>query len=563
MIHATFPAARIRADAASSPGRTISGTAVPWDVVGTVSDGRRVRFAPGSLSADPATLPVVLRDHDRGRPLGRVSAARDTGAGLEVDTRVSSTRDGDEALVLAADGVLGAFSVGADPTRWHDDAGVLVVEAAEWVELSLLTFGAFPGAAVTRVAAEGLPDPLPAPAADGSTAGTGPTEAPSPPADPDDDDDDQDDDDQQPEDTTMPAAPVPVPAPPAGAPVPVAAAAPVPVPPTGGGPPREPFTLSRVAAIVASGSRDGLQAAQVQAQIQAALTNVTTTGVTGIVQPAYLSDIHGLIVRNRATIDAISTAPLPPNGQAIEYPKWTTPPVVDVQTAEKTAIATGPVVIDLASTPVLTWATGNDIALQAVQRSSPSFMDAYLRAASASYGRKTNAYVITQLLAGAVVVPPAATPTFMGSIGALLAGLNPNVTPPGQLFVGMSFDVGAVMFGVTADKGPAFWSGSLSMSGGGGPDADMSGAGLHLYVDWDLPAKTMLAGSRPAATWYEDPTSPADVRVVDVSLLGVDVGVYGFGALIIEFPQAFAKTTFTTIPAAEGAEPAASSSRSK
>lgn len=564
-LHATFPSSALRAADAGPAGRTISGTAVPWNVVGTVSDGRRVRFAPGSLPADPAVLPVVLRDHDRARPLGRVSAARDTGAGIDVDTRVSATRDGDEALVLAADGVLGAFSVGADPTRWHQDGDVLVVDAAEWVELSLLTFGAFTGARVTRVAAEGLPDPVPAPAPAGGPVGTGPTEAPAgPPRDPDPDDpDDPDEDDDEgdqpdPEGQIMPTAPAPVPAPPgAPAPVPVAASSPAPVavPVTAAQPARPPLTLARVAAIVAGASQQGLQASQVQAQLQAALADVTTTDVAGIVQPAYLSEIHGLIVRNRATIDAISSAPLPASGMAIEYPKWDVLPDVELQAAQKTEVSTGPTSISLHSTPVQTWATGNDISLQAVQRSSPTFMDAYLRAASGQYGRKTNRYVIDQLLATAVVVPPGTTPTFMGSMGALIAALDPNLTPPGQLFVGMSFDVGAAMFGVTTNNGPAFWSGSLNLGGGASQDASMSGAGLNLYVDWDLPAKTMFAGSRPAATWYEDPTSPADVRVVDVSLLGVDVGVYGFGALIVEFPKAFAKTTFTVIPVA-GDEPA-------
>ena len=119
---------------------------------GRVADGQVVVFEPGSL--DAAARPVALRDHDRGRPIGRVVDATDGATVLEATVRVSRTRDGDEALVLAADDVLGAFSVGVEPTDWyHDDDGTLHVVAGDWHELSLLTIGAYAGARVATVTA--------------------------------------------------------------------------------------------------------------------------------------------------------------------------------------------------------------------------------------------------------------------------------------------------------------------------------------------------------------------------------------------------------------------------
>ena len=125
---------------------------MPWNVVGRVADGSQVMFLPGSL--DAARRPPTLRDHDRARPIGRVIDAADTGTALTARARISHTRDGDEALVLAGDGVLAAFSVGVEPTEYHyDAAGVLVVAAGDWQELSVLTTGAYPGALIDAVAA--------------------------------------------------------------------------------------------------------------------------------------------------------------------------------------------------------------------------------------------------------------------------------------------------------------------------------------------------------------------------------------------------------------------------
>jgi phage head maturation protease len=43
-------------------------------------------------------------------------------------------------------------SVGVNPTKFsYDDAGVMVVEAAEWLELSLVSQPAFAEAVITKV----------------------------------------------------------------------------------------------------------------------------------------------------------------------------------------------------------------------------------------------------------------------------------------------------------------------------------------------------------------------------------------------------------------------------
>ena len=68
--------------------------------------------------------------------------------------RVDATPAGDTALVQAASGSRGAFSVGFEVDDSEEVDGIVDVKAARVVEVSLLALGAFDGAAVERVAAE-------------------------------------------------------------------------------------------------------------------------------------------------------------------------------------------------------------------------------------------------------------------------------------------------------------------------------------------------------------------------------------------------------------------------
>ena len=142
---------------AAAPGeparRTITGTALPYNTFATVADGTTVSFAPGSLST-AGKMPKLYMYHDSTQPVGLVTERVDTAEGMMFTAKISNTRLGDEALVLAADGVLDSVSVGVNPTDFkYDDNGNMIVMAADWVELSLVPTPAFAGATISQVAA--------------------------------------------------------------------------------------------------------------------------------------------------------------------------------------------------------------------------------------------------------------------------------------------------------------------------------------------------------------------------------------------------------------------------
>jgi hypothetical protein len=541
-IRATFAGAAVTAGDPDTARRTVAGVAVPWEVPGVVSTGQTVIFHRGAL--DAAARPVLLRDHDLTRPIGTVVDARDDGQRMHAVGKVSAVPDGDHALVLAADGALPMFSVGADPTSFDvDDDGVVHVYAADWRELSLLSLGAYTAARVSTVTASQErptmePDQLTLDPADVDDAAP-PIEATDVP-DPDDDD---------PDDPTV----TPITA--AARPVPITAGARHPSRGRAQPSPYAGLTLRALAAQISAGQHDPraarFAAAALRAQgplagggIQAALLDVTldgTVNIGGAYRPGYQAELVEIVGWGTPLIDALRQGDL----QRGDYPtksfnQWLQTPIVGLQTNEKDPIASGPVQIGPASCDVMTWAGGNDISQQTLDLGSPSFVEDYIRAAAGDYAKKSDTYAVSALLTAATPVTTLTTDTFIQIIQKLMGALNPATAPGGSYFLAMSNDVGVGLIGVPRDEGPAFWDGSVSF---GSFTPTVNAGGLQAFVDPNLPARTYLLGYRNGATWYDLPGTPFNLRAVNVAQLGLDIAVYGYGACGIQYPGAFAKTT--------------------
>jgi HK97 family phage prohead protease len=142
----------IDAAAGDAPRRQISGVAVEYNKTATVSDGTKVMFMPGSLSAGGKN-PKLYMQHDSTQILGQVTERQDVGTAMMFVAKISATRLGDELLILASDGTIDSVSVGVNPTKWHDDKGVMVIESAVWQELSFVSVPAFEGSIITDIAA--------------------------------------------------------------------------------------------------------------------------------------------------------------------------------------------------------------------------------------------------------------------------------------------------------------------------------------------------------------------------------------------------------------------------
>jgi len=136
------------------PSRTVSGVAVPYGISATVSDGTKVIFEEGSLPTDGKT-PKLYLNHDSEQAVGIVTERVNTPEGMMFSARLSKTARAEEALQLSLDSVIDSVSVGVNPTKFKmQKDGTMLVQAADWIELSLVTGRpAFAGAVITDVAA--------------------------------------------------------------------------------------------------------------------------------------------------------------------------------------------------------------------------------------------------------------------------------------------------------------------------------------------------------------------------------------------------------------------------
>ncbi len=138
--------------AEGAPRRQISGMAAPYNAQATVSDGSRVMFAPGSLPTG-GKAPKMFMYHDSGQPVGLVTSRTETPQGMLFSAQLVDTQAGRDAILMAQAGVLDSVSVGVNVLDYTMQDGVMVVTAADWIELSLVPVPAFSGAVITDVAA--------------------------------------------------------------------------------------------------------------------------------------------------------------------------------------------------------------------------------------------------------------------------------------------------------------------------------------------------------------------------------------------------------------------------
>jgi len=140
----------------SEERREISGKIVPMGTgeVGNTNLGGVV-FEAGSIDIEDPSKIKLLSQHDMKKPVGRMVTATVRPDGIYATFKLSRSTGGNDALVMAQEGLVSGLSIGAEiiasaPSR----DGHTVVTAAKLKEVSLVTEPAFKSAQVLEIAAE-------------------------------------------------------------------------------------------------------------------------------------------------------------------------------------------------------------------------------------------------------------------------------------------------------------------------------------------------------------------------------------------------------------------------
>jgi hypothetical protein len=427
------------------------------------------------------------------------------------EARISETTLGNEALVLAADGVLDAVSVGVNPTKFSYDAeGVMIIEAAQWQELSLVPFGAFAGASVDRVAASIHQQP----------------------------DEVELNSEQEPvEENNEMSNPVETPA--------VIEAAPLAQPLYAQ--PRN-FKLPSASEFIAATLQGGGVLAEMNARIQAAAPNITTADTPGILPEIITGTVYDGLNPIRPFVSAIGAKAMPQSGATFRRPVITVRPTVTQQpTGQLNPLDPSTVTVANNNVNKLTFGTYVTMSEQDLDWTDPASINIVLNQLAIAYGQATDNYAvdtchaaITQTSAVADTSDPE---DWIAAIyeGARQISANSNYLPTHMVVTpGTWAALGSL---VDSTKRPVFPQigamnapGELSANSWNG-----NPLGLVLVVDKNTPGSFMGHAAGPAAgfEFYEQQKGAISVDVP--STLGRTIAYRGYAAAFMADATKFVK----------------------
>lgn len=355
MLKLSAPVAIVQAEEGETPRREISGIAVPWNVDAIVSDGTAVRFEPGSLSAD-GPAPKLIESHDLSQIRGLVVDRRPTEAGMEFTARIAATAAGNDVLELVKMGAIDSVSVGVNPTKWRYDGDTMVVEAGDWMELSLVAIPAFADARIVEIAANQ------------------PTEVLK-------------------EDTTMAEA----------TPTPEVEASVTTNPPIlyaqAARPPKLPSPGEYIAMMKRGGADWQQFNHKVSTAIQAATGDVLVSDAAGVVPVPIVAPVYDDINPLRPIVNALGTRAMPDAGATFIRPYVKVHSSVAEQSTELTALSTANFEVDDIVVTKKTFGGKLVLSEQVIDWSAPSMLDQAINDMAGQYALATENHVVSQMAA--------------------------------------------------------------------------------------------------------------------------------------------------------------------
>lgn len=496
----TIPVSIVAAD---TDARTISGRIVTWGETGNTSAGKTM-FAKDSIALKPVKLFI---DHNMDKPIGKVLDFDSHDEGIDATFKIANTQRGNDALVEAMEGLKDGFSVGIKLSEYDNTDDGLVVKNSQLIEVSLVETPAIDSARVSEVAASDDPQ--------NEQEGSDMTETPEL---------------QTENEVSVEAAKVEASVKQTSAPV---------------------FTAPRVNTNVTAGQ---YVHAQIKAQqgdndardLVAALEVATVSENTGMVPPNYLRDIIGVIDDSRPFINSIERAALPASGMKVFTPKLGTQATVAL-TAEGVEFDSTDTTVTFQEDNIVKFAGANIINVELLDRSDPSFLDLLLRELAASYAQQTDAYAakIAVNACGST-----AGPTIYGAIAQGIADSYGVMRfTPNNLMVAPSggedgIDFAGLLAAVDDSDRPLFAAAAPSNAGGLITQGSTNGsvAGLSLVVDPNYTGdnnadKYALVYPSAAMRFHESGT--LQLRSNIVANGRIEIGVYGYVAVVNRYPTAF------------------------
>jgi HK97 family phage major capsid protein len=272
---------------------------------------------------------------------------------------------------------------------------------------------------------------------------------------------------------------------------------------------------------------------------RAAQVHTITSDVPGILPTQHLNEIFQVIDRARPIVQASRTVNL--TSGKLTWPSITGKPTVAKQVTEKTNPAYGKMTVAMVETIADTFLGAGNLSWQTIQWSSPDALALFFDLMAESYADQTEAAAAADLIAGATAGPTVATNDLPGWTAAIAAAAGKVRNDSKAKSNGIALDpaTGYRLLGLVSNANPVFISAGPGSLGEGTGNV----GGLNFIMSDALPANTIIVGDFKKLLTAETAGAPVEMRAVEPSIGGLEVGVIGAFASAVALAGAFTKLT--------------------
>jgi HK97 family phage major capsid protein len=244
-----------------------------------------------------------------------------------------------------------------------------------------------------------------------------------------------------------------------------------------------------------------------------AVANTLTADVPGLVPPQHLAQITDVINKSRPIVSNSRQVAL--SSGKLTYPKITQRPVVGKQTAEKTELPSQKMIVAMNEVLADTFGGSGDLSWQAINWSTPDALGLYFDLMAEAYAITTETEAGTVLGSGTNPDVELASDDYPGWYAALNEAAA-TVYANSKRFadtVYASPSLGFHLRGLVSNLTPAFGAGGF--------------AGLTLVTSAGLVGNACIVANAQSLLVAETAGAPVEMRAVEPSIGGMEVGVIG------------------------------------
>jgi HK97 family phage major capsid protein len=254
-----------------------------------------------------------------------------------------------------------------------------------------------------------------------------------------------------------------------------------------------------------------------------AVANTITTDIPGLLPVQHLAQIIDVINRARPVVQVSRSIAL--TAGQVTYPKITQRPIIGEQTAEKTELPSQKMTVALNTVPAKVYGGSGDLSWQSVVWSNPDAMQLWFDLMAEQWAKQTESVACAEVAAQGAPAITVATDDLAGWMAAIAEAAGAIYTASGRRPDTLATDVatGYGLLGMVAADAPVFIAaGSGNLQAGTG-----TVAGLRLVISGGFAAKAAVVFDSSALLTAENSGAPVELRAVEPSIAGFEVGVVG------------------------------------